>query len=130
MEASFALPAELIDEGPRWEDQFTLLRAFDEDATASASSACAGRRSRRPDARPPPDRVGGPRPLDSYHYRLIYQTFYGMRDVLGPLRADTSTAILPFHYRRLTRAERVVVEALPAVIPGRRSRAARGSPAP
>lgn len=37
-----------------------------------------------------------------------------MRDVLGPLRDDPDTAILPFHYRRLGRARRVVVEALPA----------------
>ena len=49
-----------------------------------------------------------------YHYRIIYQTFYGMRDVLGPLRRHPRTAILPFHYRRLTAARRVVVEACPA----------------
>ena len=53
----------------------------------------------------------GRAPFDSYHYRIIYQTFYGMRDVLGPLAATRRTAILPFHYRRLPTARRVVVEA-------------------
>jgi hypothetical protein len=45
---------------------------------------------------------------------MNYQTFYGMRDVLGPLRTVRQTAILPFQYRRLTRARRVLVEACPA----------------
>jgi hypothetical protein len=53
-------------------------------------------------------------PFDPYHYRIIYQTFYGMRDVLGPQRRLGQTAILPFQYRRLPWAERVVVEACPA----------------
>ena len=53
-------------------------------------------------------------PFDPYHYRIIYQTFYGMRDVLGPLRERRHTAILPFHYRRLASARRVLVEACPA----------------
>jgi hypothetical protein len=37
-----------------------------------------------------------------------------MRDVLGPLLRTKRTAILPFQYRRLASAERVVVEACPA----------------
>src|SRR5215813_8251871 len=45
---------------------------------------------------------------------MFYQTFYGMRDVLGPLRRHRRTAILPFHYRRLAAASRVLVEACPA----------------
>src|SRR5262249_53602961 len=53
-------------------------------------------------------------PFAPYHYRIIYQTFHGMRDVLGPLRGEPGTAILPFHYRRLAAAERVLVEACPA----------------
>jgi hypothetical protein len=44
----------------------------------------------------------------------FYQTFYGMCDVLGPLAALRRTAILPFQYRRLARARRVLVEACPA----------------
>jgi hypothetical protein len=34
--------------------------------------------------------------------------------VLGPLRRHRRTAILPFHYRRLAAARRVLVEACPA----------------
>src|SRR4051795_4700647 len=45
---------------------------------------------------------------------MSYQTFYGMRDVLGPLVGVRGTAVLPFHYRRLPRARRVLVEACPA----------------
>jgi hypothetical protein len=45
--------------------------------------------------------------------RLFYQTFFGMRDVLGPLLRTRRTAILPFHYRRLPTARRVLVEACP-----------------
>ena len=37
-----------------------------------------------------------------------------MRDVLGPLRRGKGTAILPFEYRRLRWARRVLVEACPA----------------
>jgi hypothetical protein len=50
-------------------------------------------------------------PVDAF---IIYQTFFGMRDVLGPLRRREGTALLPFQYRRLPRARRVLVEACPA----------------
>jgi len=53
-------------------------------------------------------------PFDCYHYRIIYQTFHGMRDVLAPLLPDTRTAVLPFQYDRLASADRVVVEACPS----------------
>jgi hypothetical protein len=53
-------------------------------------------------------------PFDPYHYRIIYQTFHGMRDVLLPLMRRRQTAILPFQYRRLPNARRVLVEACPA----------------
>jgi hypothetical protein len=53
-------------------------------------------------------------PFDCYHYRIIYQTFHGMRDVLQPLASDATTAILPFQYDRLPTAERVVIEACPS----------------
>jgi hypothetical protein len=44
---------------------------------------------------------------------MNYQTFFGLRDVLGPLRKRRHTAILPFQYRRLASARRVLVEACP-----------------
>ncbi len=53
-------------------------------------------------------------PHDPYHYRVIYQTFFGMRDVLAPLLRTPGTAVLPFRYRCLPTASRVVVEACPA----------------
>jgi hypothetical protein len=51
-----------------------------------------------------------------YHYRMIYQTFYGMRDVIDPLRRTPGTAVLPFQYRKLPRARRVVVECCPGSV--------------
>lgn len=53
-------------------------------------------------------------PFDCYHYRIIYQTYHGMGDVLRPISGDRETAILPFAYERLSQARRVVVEACPA----------------
>ena len=55
-------------------------------------------------------------PFDCYHYRIIYQTFHGMRDVLRPIVADPRTAVLPFQYDLLgdQDVDRVVVEACPS----------------
>jgi hypothetical protein len=53
-------------------------------------------------------------PFDCYHYRIIYQTYHGMRDVLLPLSRKKGVAILPFQYRRMARAASVVVEACPS----------------
>ncbi len=39
-----------------------------------------------------------------------------MRDVVNPLRQSPGTAVLPFQYRRLTRARRVVVECCPGSV--------------
>ncbi len=51
-------------------------------------------------------------PFDCYHYRIIYQTFHGMRDVLGPLSKVAGVSIFPFQpVTESTRA--VVVEACP-----------------
>jgi hypothetical protein len=110
----FGLPIEVMDPGGRWPHQFDFLGAWGEDAYA-AGLECL-RRARA---------LGGPMhirrltdaevkaPFDCYHYRIIYQTFFGMRDVLGPLRRARHTAILPFQYRRLPAARRVLVEACP-----------------
>jgi hypothetical protein len=110
----FGLPVEVMASEACWADQFDFLHAWGEDAYG-AGLECL----RRAQA------LGGPNhirrltdhearaPFDCYHYRIIYQTFYGMRDVLGPLRLLRRTAILPFHYRRLATARRVLVEACP-----------------
>jgi hypothetical protein len=111
----FGLPVEVLGPGDGWPAQFDLLDAWGEDAYGLGLECL--RRAKT---------LGGPMhirrltdvetraPFDAYHYRIIFQTFFGMRDVLGPLRARRRTAILPFHYRRLATAERVLVEACPA----------------
>jgi hypothetical protein len=111
----FGLPIEVMGPGSRWPEQLDFLREWGEDAYG-AGLECL-RRARA---------LGGPihirrltdvearAPFDCYHYRIIYQTFYGMRDVLGPLARVRGTAILPFQYRRLAKARRVLVEACPA----------------
>ena len=56
-------------------------------------------------------------PFDCYHYRIIYQTFHGMRDVLGRVAGDDATCVLPFQFTKLSssnRPRRVVVEACPS----------------
>jgi len=111
----FGLPIEVMEGGARWPAQLQFLREWGEDGYGVGLECL-----RRAKA------LGGPNhirrdtdreekaPFDPYHYRIIYQTFYGMRDVLGPLRRQRGTAILPFQYRRLLTAERVLVEACPA----------------
>ncbi len=110
----FGLPVEVVEPGAAWPDQLAFVRAWGQGAYA-AGVECL-RRARA---------LGGPNhirrltdheakaPFDCYHYRIIYQTFHGMRDVLGPLAQTRGTAVVPFQYRRLAAARRVVVEACP-----------------
>src|SRR5205823_5434708 len=115
MDFPFGFPVEVLGPGVRWLGQLDFLRAWGEDAYGVGLEFL--RRARR---------LGGPlhirrltdvevkAPFDCYHYRIIYQTFYGMRDVLGSLLRHRGTAIVPFQYRRLAAACRVLVEACPA----------------
>ena len=115
MDFPFGLPIEVLDGGMRWPGQIEFLREWGEDAYG-VGLECLARAKR----------LGGPMhirrltdveakaPFDCYHYRIIYQTVFGMRDVLGPLAAKRGTAILPFQYRRLPSARRVLVEACPS----------------
>jgi hypothetical protein len=111
----FGLPLEVMEPGDRWPDQLDLLRGWGEGAYALGVECL-----RRAKARGGPNHIRRltdqeeKAPFDSYHYRIIYQTFHGMRDVLGPLARARGTAILPFHYGRLAAARRVLVEACPA----------------
>ena len=50
-------------------------------------------------------------PFDCYHYRIVCQTFHGMRDVLGEIVGTPGTIIPPFD--RVKRFDRAVVEACP-----------------
>ncbi|HEX7955413.1 MAG TPA: DUF429 domain-containing protein, partial [Pyrinomonadaceae bacterium] len=101
--------------GERWSRQFEFLGEWGEDGYG-AGLECV-RRSQElrgiKHIRRLTD-IEERAPFDPYHYRIIYQTFHGMRDVLAPLRRRKETAILPFQYRRLPRASRVLVEACPA----------------
>jgi hypothetical protein len=115
MDFPFGLPVEVLEPGTRWPQQVRFLREWGDDAYG-VGLECLGRAKR----------LGGPMhirrltdhearaPFDCYHYRIIYQFFYGVRDVLGPLAATRGTAIVPFQYRRLPTARRVLVEACPS----------------
>ena len=111
----FGLPIEVMGQEAGWPAQFDLLHAWGHD-DYGVGLECV----RRAQALGFPKHirrltdVESKAPFDPYHYRIIYQTFYGMRDVLGPLRERRRTAILPFQYRRLQSARRVLVEACPA----------------
>src|SRR5262245_55841166 len=108
----FGLPIEVMEQGTKWVAQFEFLRAWDGDGDGLGlecirrAEALAGRKHIRRLTD-----LETKAPFGPYHYRIIYQTFHGMRDVLGPLCATKYTAILPFQYRRLRWAKRVIVEA-------------------
>lgn len=115
MDLPFGLPVELFDEGFCWLDQLRLICNWRGSAHELGLWCCERgkqlggpmhiRRTTDTDARTP---------FDGYHYRIIYQTFHGMRDVLRPLSRTRGTAILPFHYAKLSKARRVLLEACPA----------------
>lgn len=55
-------------------------------------------------------------PFDCYHYRIIYQTFHGMRDILGAVAGERSVCVLPFQYRKAMRQApaKILLEACPS----------------
>jgi hypothetical protein len=115
MDFPFGLPIEVLEDGTKWPQQIEFLRRWGGDAYG-VGLECLARAKR----------LGGPMhirrltdheakaPFDCYHYRIIYQFFYGLRDVIGPLARTRGTAVLPFQYRRLPTARRVLVEACPS----------------
>jgi Protein of unknown function (DUF429) len=114
IDAPFGLPVEVLDEGMSWAEFLRFVRRWEHDGYDLGLWAL-DRAKRR----------GGPMhiyratdlaakaPFDPYHYRIIYQTFHAMRDVVAPLTRVRETAVLPFQYARLPRARRVIVEACP-----------------
>jgi hypothetical protein len=118
----FGLPLELFPPDAPWADQFAFLRKYGEDAYR-CGMACVARTRRMP---PGPLRTAlhcrrqtdrdAKAPFDAFHYRMIYQTFFGLRDVVCPLANTPGTAVLPFQYRKLPRAKRVAVECCPASV--------------
>ncbi|OWK46555.1 DUF429 domain-containing protein [Fimbriiglobus ruber] len=113
----FGLPVELFPDRTPWLAQFAFLAEWEEAAYACGVECIRRarlvgekmhiRRATDSDAKAP---------FDCYHYRIIYQTFYGMRDVVDPLRRTPGTAVLPFQYRKLRTAKRVVVECCPGSV--------------
>ena len=111
----FGLPIELFDQGIAWSTQLEVLRGWNSGAY-DFGIWCVERTRKllnRMHVRRTTD-VDAKTPFDCYHYRIVYQMFHGMRDVLLPLARHRGTAILPFGYRKLDRAQRVMVEACPS----------------
>ena len=113
----FGFPIELFPDGTQWRDQFDFLHEWKDDAYGCGLE-CVRRateflqrkhimRATDTEARTP---------FDSFHYRIIFQTFFGMRDVVNPLRQSVGTAVLPFQYQKLAKAMRVVVECCPGSV--------------
>jgi hypothetical protein len=109
--APFGLPVEVLDAGMSWPALLRFVRGWERDGYDLGLWALDRARA-----------LGGPQhiyratdraaraPFDAYHYRIIYQTYHGMRDVLYPLSRVRETAVMPFHHRRLATARRVLVE--------------------
>ena len=111
----FGLPVELFPARSRWPRQLALVREYTTDDYGLGLECI--RRARRLGSKMHIRRqtdVDARAPFDPYHYRIIYQTFYGMHDVLARLWADARTAVLPFQYDALHVADRALVEACPA----------------
>jgi hypothetical protein len=113
----FGLPVEIFPQGSSWADQHEFLAEWEEDAYGCGLECI--RRAKlvgdRMHIRRTTD-VEARAPFDSYHYRIIYQLFHGMRDVAKPLSETPGTVVLPFQYRKLPRAKRVVVECCPSSV--------------
>jgi hypothetical protein len=115
LDFSFGLPCGVLSPEPHWHEVFALVASMGDDALAFGRT-CRQRalaRGHSGQLLRQTEREQGT-PLGAYHYRLVYQTFFGIRDVLAPLREDWQTALVPFQYDRVHTARRVVVEGLPA----------------
>jgi hypothetical protein len=103
----FGFPLELFPPDAPWADQFAFVGSYGDEAyrcgleciartrllpEGPLRSALHCRRQTDRDARAP---------FDAFHYRMIYQSFFGLRDVVQPLAATPGTAVLPFQYRKL-----------------------------
>lgn len=119
----FGLPIELFPDGHRWPQVFDFLHEWADDAyDCGLECVRRARELKHAEARKTTHHVRrvtdveARAPFDTFHYRIIYQTFFGIRDVIGPLSRTTRTAVLPFQYRKLPTAERVIVECCPSSV--------------
>jgi hypothetical protein len=110
----FGLPIEVMQPGSVWESQIQLARAWDKGAIELGRWCVAIARTlgERMHIRRITDSETKT-PFDCYHYRIIYQTFHGMRDVLAPLLNRSGTIIAPFQTATANTA-RVICEACPS----------------
>ena len=117
MDFPFGLPVELFEAGTTWRDQLATVAKWDGEAYALGlwCVAQAKRLGREMHIRRTTD-TDARTPFDCYHYRIIYQTFHGMRDVLLPLATAPRTAVVPFQYRKVATADRIVTEACPGSV--------------
>jgi hypothetical protein len=116
IDAPFGMPIEILPNGCVWPEQLQIVSKW-KGGAYDFGLWCLNRAKKLGGAnhiRRATD-VEAKTPFDCYHYRIIYQAFHGMRDVLRPLHRTPGTAIAPFdNGSRLTRATRVIVEACPS----------------
>jgi hypothetical protein len=108
----FGLPIEIMDADLPWPEQLDLVHSWKFGATEFGRWCVA--RAKKLGDRMHIRRVTDSEtstPFDCYHYRIIYQTFHGMRDVLRPLLNTPGIVIAPF--QKLNRTRRVIIEACP-----------------
>src|SRR5215207_9278295 len=89
----FGLPVELFPSRTRWPSQLALVREYRAN-DYGLGLECIRRAltvGERMHIRRQTD-LDAKAPFDPYHYRIIYQTLYGMHDVLRPLHRDRTTA--------------------------------------
>jgi hypothetical protein len=110
----FGLPTAVMDPGASWRDLLRAVASWPQDAYDFGLQCLARAKAGGPAHVYRPTDRQTKAPFSCYHYRIIYQTFHGMRDVLLPLLRQKGTAIVPFQYRKLPGARRVVVEACPS----------------
>lgn len=119
----FGMPIEIFPDEHTWADQFEFVASFGADAVACGHECVRRARALKT---PVADRTAfhvrrltdmeARTPFDTFHYRIIRQTFFGIRHVLEPIRHDRETAVLPFQYEKWNSAERIVVETCPSSV--------------
>lgn len=115
IDCPFGMPVELFDDGSAWPDQLKLLESWAGGAydfglwclerAKQLGGAMHIRRTTDVESRAP---------FDCYHYRMVYQTFHGMRDVVAKLARQRGTMIAPLQPRGARTACRISIEACPS----------------
>lgn len=93
----FALPLELFDGEVTLERQLAWAAGWEGTAMAFGRECVARCQARlgRMHVRRATD-IESRTPFDCYHYRIIHQTFHGMREVIARLRGRAGVSVLPF----------------------------------